>query len=112
VTKKRILSFALAICCASALSGCGTVKVEMNGQNVDLSDPSAVVNSAKDQASAAACAVIRQEIDKKYVVPIAGATAEISFGSVLKSIGKACPAGGTYTFDDASKQTKCSVHGE
>ncbi|NTW29427.1 MAG: hypothetical protein HGA39_08720 [Coriobacteriia bacterium] len=108
---KRVLFSVLVICCALALAGCGT-KAQVNGQNINLPDPSAVVNSAKEQASAIACTAIRQEIDKKYIVPVAGATAEVSFGTVLKSIGKACPSGGTYTFDDATKKTRCSVHGE
>lgn len=98
-----------------ALTGCGIVQVNMNGQPLDTSSPGAAVNSAKDNAGAAACATIRAQIDQQYTVAQSNtinANVTVSFGSLVSKLGVKCPAGGTYTWDEAAKTTSCSIHGE
>jgi len=111
---KKIFVAALLVACL-ALTGCDTVKLNVNGQQVDAGGAGTMVQTAKDNASVAACRTIRAQLDQQYTVAQSeslNAEVTVSFASLVKKLGVKCPSRGAYSFDEAAQKTKCSVHGE
>jgi hypothetical protein len=97
------------------MTGCDVVNVNVNGQQVDVTDPGSAVQSAKKAAGATACQAIRAKLNQQYVVAgsnTLNADVSVSFGSLVQKLGLKCPSGGVYEWDSAAKVASCTVHGQ
>ena len=110
----RMLFAVLLVACLG-LAGCDTVKLNVDGKPVDSGSAGTMVQTAKDNASIAACRTIRAQLDEQYTVvqsETLNADVTVSFASLVTKLGVKCPSAGVYSFDEATQKTKCSVHGE
>jgi hypothetical protein len=115
------LALALILVACLALAGCGSAKPNATTQPAPAASSSApgsggngtVVNTAKDEASAATCAANRAQLDQQLAMAQSSSTgAAPDLASIVAQLKVVCPSGGTYSLDSSTGKATCSVHGE
>ena len=72
-----------------------------------------IVNTAKDNASAAACATNRAQLAEQISMAQSSSEGKApDLAAIVAELKVTCPSGGAYAFDQATGRVACSVHGE